>query len=145
MVCSLCNEDRDGCCEVLVQDGLARWYCEPCAITVGVFCEKHKRAHQFFVDDTHVCLECVEERATSPEVYSEVLDCLHYLRHELPEDQYHRLGDNLTDEDELVERALRRIVCHAMRHGMDEFGLCQDLIVMQSVDIIISPPVSVSL
>lgn len=35
--------------------------CEPCAIASGMYCEKHQRPHQGFMDETTACIPCIEE------------------------------------------------------------------------------------
>lgn len=34
--------------------------CMPCAISRGVYCEKHDRPHLGFEDGTHACVVCIE-------------------------------------------------------------------------------------
>lgn len=102
MRCRYCKTDK-GVLAIVPEDpnavdsSLSAFTCLRCAIKKGIFCAKHKQAHQAFEGGKHLCLLCVEEERARLEPYqTQIVDLCRELIKQLSEDEAETFHENIS-------------------------------------------------
>lgn len=117
--CQVCQADPDTLVVLPQARGNDKVFgCIPCAIRLGLYCERHEGPHTAFDDGLSACLRCIEEESGRREESGEEL--LRVLRPLLRKDERDELAEWLKSVVEITDNSeghcfMRAVVGKALR------------------------------